>query len=214
MKRIRIYVLGLAALAMVSGCGMTAEQRSSTLEGAAIGAAIGGGIGAGVFAADNSDNWPGIPVGIGAGALAGAIIGYLMAPPTPAPPPPPPPPLPPPPPPPVAQRIILRGVHFNFDKAIIRPVDKPVLDEAAQVLKQHPDMTVNVDGYCDAIGGYAYNLKLSRRRADAVTRYLEGQGVQSNRLIPRGYGKTHFVATNSTAEGRAQNRRVELVPVQ
>ncbi|MGH7932898.1 MAG: OmpA family protein, partial [Candidatus Binataceae bacterium] len=121
---------------------------------------------------------------------------------------------PPPPPPPPPQKIILRGVHFDFDKSVIRPVDKPVLDEAAQVLKEHPSLTVNVDGYCDAIGTYAYNLKLSQRRADAVSRYLETAGIPSSQLVPHGYGKTHFVATNRTAEGRAQNRRVELVPVQ
>ena len=89
-----------------------------------------------------------------------------------------------------------------------------MLDEAAEILKAHPNVTVNVNGYCDAIGSVRYNLKLSERRAEAVVRYLADHGVAENRLIPHGYGKAHFVATNKTAEGRAQNRRVELVPNQ
>ena len=107
---------------------------------------------------------------------------------------------------------MLRGVHFDFNKSKIRPGDAAVLDEAATTLKANPNVTVNVNGYCDAIGGENYNLKLSDRRADAVVDYLVKAGIPSSQLIPHGYGKTDFVATNDTAEGRAQNRRVELVP--
>ncbi len=105
-------------------------------------------------------------------------------------------------------------MHFDFDKYNIRPQDAAVLDEAAEILKSHPNITVNVNGYCDAIGTVRYNLKLSERRAEAVVKYLVDHGIAESRLIPHGYGKTNFVATNKTAEGRAQNRRVELVPVQ
>lgn len=107
---------------------------------------------------------------------------------------------------------MLRGVHFDFNKSNIRPGDAAVLDEAATTLKANPNVTVNVNGYCDAIGGVEYNIKLSERRADAVADYLEQQGIPASRLITHGYGKTDFVATNDTAEGRAQNRRVELLP--
>jgi outer membrane protein OmpA-like peptidoglycan-associated protein len=109
---------------------------------------------------------------------------------------------------------VLRGVHFDFNKARIRPDAQPILDEAADLLKQHPNVSVDVNGYCDAIGRVAYNLKLSQRRADAVVGYLESKGIAGDRLTPHGYGKTNFVATNTNAEGRAQNRRVELVPQQ
>jgi outer membrane protein OmpA-like peptidoglycan-associated protein len=125
---------------------------------------------------------------------------------------PPPPPPPPPLPPPVKQKLVLRGVHFDFNKSKIRPGDAAVLDEAVSTLKANPNVTVNVNGYCDAIGGEEYNLKLSDRRADAVEDYLEKAGIPASQLITHGYGKTNFVATNDTAEGRAQNRRVELVP--
>ena len=120
---------------------------------------------------------------------------------------------PPPPPPPPPEKIVLRGVHFNFDKYYIRNVDKPVLDEAAETLKANPNVKVYVNGYCDAIGSVPYNLRLSQRRAESVAAYLEDKGIPASQLIPQGFGKTHFVATNHTAEGRAENRRVELVPV-
>jgi OmpA-OmpF porin, OOP family len=89
-----------------------------------------------------------------------------------------------------------------------------VLDEAADTLKTHPNVTININGYCDAIGTTRYNLKLSERRADAVVTYLADHGIAENRMSPHGYGKTNFIATNKTSEGRAQNRRVELVPNQ
>ena len=89
-----------------------------------------------------------------------------------------------------------------------------MLDEAAGILKQHPDVSVNVNGYCDAIGSVRYNLKLSERRSDAVVKYLADHGIAEGRMSPHGFGKTNFVATNKTGEGRAQNRRVELIPNQ
>ena len=87
-----------------------------------------------------------------------------------------------------------------------------MLDEAAETLKSNPTVKVYVNGYCDSIGKRAYNLKLSQRRSEAVAGYLEDKGIPASQLIPQGFGKTNFVATNRTAEGRAQNRRVELVP--
>jgi len=109
---------------------------------------------------------------------------------------------------------VLRGVHFDFNKSNIRPGDAAVLDEAASTLKANPGIDIDVNGYCDSIGKVNYNLALSERRADAVVDYLVKDGIDSARLHPHGYGKTDFVATNDTAEGRAQNRRVELVPEQ
>jgi outer membrane protein OmpA-like peptidoglycan-associated protein len=129
-------------------------------------------------------------------------------------PPPPPPPAPVAVPPPAPQeKVVLRGVHFAFAKAKIREEDKPVLDEAAEILRNHPSMRVEVNGYTDSIGSVQYNLRLSERRANAVAAYLESKGIAADRLITQGFGKTNFVASNDTAEGRAQNRRVELVPV-
>ncbi len=207
--------MGVAAL--VAGCGsITPEQEKSCLVGAGVGAVSGAGVGA-IAAASAGHNTGkayeiGVPAGFVGGALIGGVLGCLYGAPKPAAPAPPPPP-PPPPPAPAPQKIVLRGVHFDFDKYFIREVDKPVLDEAAETLKQNPNLKIDVNGYCDAVGSVAYNLKLSQRRAEAVANYLEEQGVAADRLMPQGFGKTDFVATNATAEGRAQNRRVELVPV-
>jgi outer membrane protein OmpA-like peptidoglycan-associated protein len=130
-----------------------------------------------------------------------------------APPIPPRPVKPPPVPPTVMkQKVVLRGIHFDFNRSNIRPGDSAVLDEDVSSLKANPGVTINVNGYCDAIGGDDYNMKLSQRRAGAVVDYLVRAGVPSNQLSAHGYGKTDFVATNDTAEGRAQNRRVELAP--
>ena len=112
------------------------------------------------------------------------------------------------------EKLVLRGVHFDFNKSKIRPGDAAVLDEAVTTLKANPGVVVDVNGYCDAIGKVGYNLKLSDRRANAVVDYLVNAGIPASQLSPHGYGKTDFVAPNDTAEGRAQNRRVELVPEQ
>jgi outer membrane protein OmpA-like peptidoglycan-associated protein len=210
--------------AFVSGCALSPAKRNGLAEGAAGGAVVGGAIGCGIAASIDRDDPTsyaiGCPAGVVAGALLGGLLGYELAKePLVAPPPPPPPPPPPlPPQPPIVSapkaRLVLRGVHFDFNKSKIRPGDAAILDEAATTLKANPNVTVNVNGYCDAIGGVEYNLKLSDRRADAAVDYLVKAGISSSQLIPHGYGKTDFVATNNTAEGRAQNRRVELVPIQ
>jgi len=121
-----------------------------------------------------------------------------------------PPPPPPPPPAPVKQKLVLRGVNFDFDKADIRPDARPILDEAVATLKQHGNIKIAVDGYTDNIGSAAYNEKLSVRRAQSVAHYLSEGGIDASRMTVHGYGATNFVATNDTADGRAQNRRVEL----
>ncbi|HEY8518263.1 MAG TPA: OmpA family protein [Candidatus Binatia bacterium] len=124
----------------------------------------------------------------------------------------PPPPPPPPPPAPVTKRkIILRGVHFDFDKSNIRPDARPILDEAIRVLKEEPDIRVRIEGHTDSIGTEQYNLRLSQRRADAVRRYLIDGGIAASRLEAVGKGESQPVASNDTADGRAQNRRAELI---
>lgn len=132
----------------------------------------------------------------------------------PPPPPPPPPPVaqaPPPPPPPAKKKIVLRGVNFDFDKATIRPDAARILDEAVATLKAEPDIEVLIVGHTDSIGSEAYNLRLSQRRAQAVRDYLVKHGISAARLKVKGMGESQPVASNDTAEGRAQNRRVELL---
>ena len=105
---------------------------------------------------------------------------------------------------------MLRSVHFDFDKSNIRPDAVPVLDEAVRILKEQGSVNVVVEGHTDGIGTEAYNLKLSRRRADAVRKYLVSHGIADRRIKTEGYGKSRPVASNDTEDGRAQNRRVEL----
>jgi len=146
----------------------------------------------------------------------GGSIALAQAPPTEAPPPPPtpvavaPPPPPPPPPPAPKKKIVLRGVNFDFDKSDIRPDAQPVLDAAAETLSENPDVRVVAEGYTDDIGTEAYNQALSERRARAVMNYLVNLGIPAARITAVGFGESNPVASNATADGRAQNRRVEL----
>ena len=107
---------------------------------------------------------------------------------------------------------VLAGANFDFDKSFIRQEDFEKLDKDVATLKQWGDVKVEVAGHTDSVGTEAYNMGLSLRRAEAVRRYLVGKGIAADRLIVRGYGESRPVADNATAEGRFQNRRVELVP--
>jgi len=110
----------------------------------------------------------------------------------------------------VKKKIVLRAVHFDFDKAVIRPDAVPVLDEAVRTLKEEGTVAVIVAGHTDSVGSDKYNMKLSLRRANAVRDYLVKQGIPASRIRTEGLGETEPVASNDTADGRAQNRRVEL----
>ena len=107
--------------------------------------------------------------------------------------------------------IELDGVHFDFDKATLRPEAKAILDEAAALLAKHERVVVEVAGHTDSTGPEAYNQGLSERRANSVRDYLVEKGVRASRLSAKGYGESMPVASNDTKEGRAENRRVELI---
>jgi OOP family OmpA-OmpF porin len=111
---------------------------------------------------------------------------------------------------PTKKTIVLRGINFDFDKAKIKPEFEGVLDAGADVLKENPGVHVQVAGYTDSVGTDAYNQGLSERRANAVKDYLASHGVDASRLTAVGFGESNPVADNKTADGRAQNRRVEL----
>ncbi|MCD6705804.1 MAG: OmpA family protein [Thiobacillus sp.] len=107
--------------------------------------------------------------------------------------------------------LVLEGVNFDFDKAVIRPQDYAILDQNIVALKEWGDVDVEVAGHTCNIGTDEYNLGLSLRRAEAVRNYLVSKGVSADRLTVRGYGESRPAFSNATREGRAQNRRVELV---
>lgn len=151
-------------------------------------------------------------IGAASGALLCGILGHVfLDPPVQVEIPPPPPPVAEAAPaPPIKQRIVLRGVHFDFNKSDIRPDARPVLEQAATILKENPGVQVAVEGHTDDIGSAAYNRALSVRRAEAVFRYLVNLGVAPERFRVEGFGKANPIASNATEAGRAQNRRVEL----
>jgi len=107
--------------------------------------------------------------------------------------------------------IELEGIHFEFDKATLKPEAKVVLNEAAALLNKHEKVVVEIAGHTDSTGPEDYNQGLSERRAEAVEDYLTSNGVNASRLSSRGYGESRPVASNDTKEGRAENRRVEMI---
>ena len=106
--------------------------------------------------------------------------------------------------------VKLKNVYFGFDSAVLLATAKRLLDESASMLKRHPDLQVDIVGYADSRGPESYNMKLSERRAEAVRKYLEQAGVDAARLTARGYGESHPGASDMSANGLAQSRRVEL----
>ncbi len=109
-----------------------------------------------------------------------------------------------------AEPIVLKGVNFENDSAVLTATAKSILDGVAESLKKRPDIKVTIAGHTDSRGSAAYNKMLSQRRAEAVRRYLASQGVKASNLIAKGFGEEQPIATNDTAAGRAKNRRVEL----
>ncbi len=107
--------------------------------------------------------------------------------------------------------VIHQRIYFEYDRAVIRDISFPILNTVAQVLRDFPDITIEIQGHTDDRGSDEYNLRLSGERAESVRTYLQGQGIASHRLSARGYGETRPIDTNRTEAGRATNRRVEFV---
>ena len=111
-----------------------------------------------------------------------------------------------------AGHVVLRGVFFDTDKAVVKPESETALTEIAKLLKDNPEMTAFIVGHTDVTGSFEHNIDLSNRRAAAVVEALvANHGVSAERLTPRGVGPLAPVASNDTEAGRALNRRVEIV---
>lgn len=181
-------------------------------------------------------NTPGVP-NDPRDIVLGVGFQFMFGAPTPPPPPPPPPPpapvvreLPPPPPPPppvpechapagfqvdadcriIQQKVVVRAVDFEFNSTNLTAPAQQTLDEVSAALVKQPELQVEIQGYTDSVGAAAYNLNLSQKRAESVKAYLISKGVSASDLTAKGYGKADPIATNATAEGRAQNRRVDF----
>jgi outer membrane protein OmpA-like peptidoglycan-associated protein len=105
----------------------------------------------------------------------------------------------------------LHDVVFASGEADLKAGDAGNLDELVAFLIEYPNRTVTIEGYTDSIGSPNYNQRLSQRRADSVKTYLVGQGIGSMRLVASGKGEAAPVAGNESADGRQQNRRVEVI---
>ena len=134
--------------------------------------------------------------------------------PTPSPPPvvvaPPPAPAPAPPPPPAPkefrQPAALKNIHFDFDRAVIRPEDAAILRASAAYLKANPNVLVLIEGHCDERGTSEYNLALGERRARAAMANLVASGIDASRITVISYGKERPLCTEKTAACWARNR--------
>lgn len=108
--------------------------------------------------------------------------------------------------------LIMPGnITFGSNDATIKPNFLPVLNSIAKVIKEYDKTMVQVNGYTDSTGSQATNNALSLMRANSVSNYLRVRGVDANRIVSNGYGSSNPIASNSTASGREQNRRVEIV---
>jgi outer membrane protein OmpA-like peptidoglycan-associated protein len=107
--------------------------------------------------------------------------------------------------------LTLGDVLFDTGKADLNPGASRNLDQLVQFLTEHEDRRVEIDGYTDSVGTDSFNVDLSQRRADTVKAVLVSRGIDSSRIVSRGYGKDFQVASNSDASGRQLNRRVEIV---
>ncbi len=212
MLKKRTALAVVIAFAM-TGCGWLSEHPVACRAGAALTGATLGAVGGGVGVQnvekgpDSGEVAAGASAGLVAGGLIGYLIGYYACPEeevVAAPPPPPPPAK--------GTKIAeIPGPNFDFNKSNLTPAGKAKVADAAQILKNNPSIHVEVGGHTDSIGSDAYNQKLSERRARTVADELERDGISASRLSVRGYGERKPIADNKTEEGRARNRRVEIV---
>lgn len=207
--------LGLCALLVVSTVGTGCASMNNTGKGAVIGAGTGGAVG-GVIGRATGNTAQGAIIGAAVGGAAGAIIGRQMD----------------------QQAEELEGdlanaevtpiedpqtgetagiavtfdnaILFDFGKSTLKPQARADLSDLAASLQRYDNTDVVVYGHTDSVGGDAFNMDLSEQRAEAAASYLMSQGVPRFRITTVGKGETEPIATNSTDEGRALNRRVEI----
>ncbi|QIE58392.1 OmpA family protein [Rasiella rasia] len=214
-RKIATIGLVMATLVLFTNCEATRNANNSqkgTVIGAAGGAILGAVLGNNIGKGGNGEI--GAVIGGVAGGAAGAIIGRRMD--------------------KQAQKIeneipgaqVERvddgivvtfdensGVYFDTNKYNINAASQATLDKLTGVLREYADTNVLVIGHTDSTGADAYNMTLSKQRAQSVTSYFTGKGLSASRFTTNWYGEQTPVADNSTAEGRAQNRRVNVVIV-
>lgn len=214
-KEIKLSAATLGIISLLGACTTidktTGERvRNNSATGAIIGAVVGA---AGGYASNDKSSAArkNAVIAAGVGAVAGATIGEYMD----------------------KQQAELRkklegtgvdvvrngneitlnmpgDITFDYNKDTLQPQFYSVLNDVAKVLIDYPSTYIDVVGHADAIGSDAYNLDLSRRRANTAANYIGAQGVNSVRLYVNGMGEAQPIASNDTEDGRAKNRRVEI----
>ncbi len=106
--------------------------------------------------------------------------------------------------------IVLKNIFFDFNKYDLKPASQIELEEVIRLLKENPQVSIQINGFTDNVGKQADNLLLSENRAKSVVNYLKSKGIDGKRLFFKGYGDEQPVSSNDTEEGRAKNRRTEL----
>ena len=206
----KTFICSLLAVSMLTACATdpyTGESKvSKTAWGTGIGALAGAGIGA------LAGGEKGALIGAGVGAAAGAGTGAYMDVQARK----------------LRQELLNTGVQvqeangqiyltmpgnitFDSNDANIKPAFQPVLNSIAKVINEYSKTMVQVNGYTDSTGSAATNNSLSLMRANSISNYLRLRGVNGNRIVSNGYGSSNPIASNATAAGREQNRRVEIV---
>jgi len=213
MKKSRLIVASLAVLSLVTvtACVTDPNTGERKVSRTAIGGV--GGAGLGYLLGGLIGGKTARIVGAGIGGVAGGVVGYKMdqqikelkestagsgidVTETPD-----------------GQSILVNlpnGVTFAVDSTTITPTFQGTLDQVATSLTKYPDSLIDVMGHTDSTGADAYNLDLSKRRAEAVGNYLTLRGVTRARIATIGYGEQYPVADNATEQGRSLNRRVEI----
>lgn len=107
-------------------------------------------------------------------------------------------------------KVDLYGIYFDVDKAVLKPESEGTLNQVLGLLKDQPDLRIAIAGHTDSQSSDTYNLDLSKRRAQAVVKWLTDKGIVASRLVAQGFGESQPVADNDSAAGRALNRRVEI----
>lgn len=113
----------------------------------------------------------------------------------------------------IGSKLVLDGIIFETGKANISNQSELILEKAFNTLVAYPDIDVEIHGYTDNTGSRSGNMRLSQRRADAVRSYLIRLGIDPSRIVAKGFGPDNPIAPNSTADGRARNRRIEFVRI-
>ncbi|MBI1806309.1 MAG: OmpA family protein [Ignavibacteria bacterium] len=197
------FVVLVSASILLSGC-----QASKTVKGTAIGAGAGAIIG-GIIGKQAGNTAAGAIIGAAIGGTAGALIGNYMD----------------------RQAEEMKkdlagakierigegikitfnsGILFETNKAELQTPAKTNIQNLAKILNKYSDTNILIEGHTDSTGSSEYNQHLSERRAESVSNFTKGLAVQGSRITTVGYGESQPVASNATAEGRKQNRRVEI----